>query len=116
MKKIGGNIEADVQIKTTVKNTIGESVETWNTVGSVLGWLDYHLGQSNVNVFNTKIQDTTHFFLCDYYRWVSSATAEDCRMVINGNVYNVLLIDDPMQMHEHLEIYLQYMGGGLGVE
>ena len=26
-------------------------------------------------------------------------------------VYEILLIDDPMHMHEHLEIYLKYIGG-----
>ena len=32
-------------------------------------------------------------------------------MLINGEVYEVLLYDDPVQLHEHLEIYLKYVGG-----
>ena len=32
-------------------------------------------------------------------------------MVIGGKVYEVMLIDDPMELHEQLEIYLKYTGG-----
>ena len=43
------------------------------------------------------------------------ATSENARMIINGSVYHILMIDDPVGMHQHLEIMLQYVGGGLGV-
>lgn len=117
MKKIGGNKESIIQIKTTIKNIIGEPEETWEPSGSVLGYLDfdYSGGASNVNQYNAKVQDTTHFFFCDYFRWNSEWTSENSRMMIDGNIYNILLIDDPMGMQEHLEIYLKYVGGGLGV-
>lgn len=42
-------------------------------------------------------------------------TSENARMFVNGNLYQILLIDDPMGLHKHLEIYLKYVGGGLGV-
>ena len=118
---IGGNITATVQIKTvTGKNVIGESTEAWSDVGSVLGWLDYSTGQNAVNQYNAKLQDTTHYFLCDHSRWIQAVqdqqiTPENCRLVVANNIYNVLLIDDPMELHQHLEIYLKYIGGGLGV-
>lgn len=118
---IGGNIKATVQIKTvTGKNAIGEGTETWTDVGQVLGWLDYASGQNDVNQYNAKLQDTTHFFLCDHSRWIKAVqgqqiTAENCRLQIRNNTYNVLLIDNPMELDQHLEIYLQYIGGGLGV-
>lgn len=115
MKKIGGNKEAAVQIKTTEKNLIGESTESWESSGTVLGFLDYSSGENTVNQYDAKVQDTTHFFFCDYSRWDSEWTSENSRMVIDGNIYNILLIDDPMGMQEHLEIYLKYVGGGLGV-
>lgn len=38
-------------------------------------------------------------------------TSDNARMVVDGKVYEILLIDDPMHMHEHLEIYLKYIGG-----
>ena len=118
---IGGNIYATIQMKVTDGlNDIGEPVETWSDVGSVLGWLDYSTGQNDVNQYNAKLQDTTHYFLCDYSRWIKAVqgqqiTAENCRLQIKGETYNVLLIDNPMELNQHLEIYLQYIGGGLGV-
>lgn len=123
---IGGNITATIQIKSpNGKNAIGEYTESWNTVGTVLGWLDCQSGQSNFNQngvsqYNAKIQDTSHFFLCDHFRWLTATqdvkvTSENSRMILNGETYNVLLIDDPMNLHQHIEVYLQYVGGGLGV-
>ena len=119
---INGNITAVIQKKTTGRNIIGESTESWSDVGIVLGWLDYSYsaGQSSVNQYQAKIQDTTHVFLCDWKKWKdatqdASITSENCRMVINDTVYNVLMIDDPMELHQHIEIYLKYVGGGLGV-
>ena len=38
-------------------------------------------------------------------------TSDNARMVVNGEVYEILLIDDPMNMHDHLEIYLRFIGG-----
>ena len=39
--------------------------------------------------------------------------AENSRMTINGKVYDILLIDNPMEMGSgsQLEIYLKYTGG-----
>lgn len=118
---IGGNITATIQVKTAgKKNVIGESENTWSVVGSVLGWLDYASGQNDLATYNVKIQNTTHYFLCDFTRWKSATqdaevTSENAKLVIDGEVYQILLIDDPMNMHQHLEIYLQYVGSGLGV-
>ena len=118
---IGGNITATIQVKTAgKKNAIGESEKTWSDVGSVIGFLDYASGQNDLATYNAKIQNTTHYFFCDFSRWKSAmqdaeVTSENARMVIDGAIYQILLIDDPMNKHEHLEIYLQYVGGGLGV-
>lgn len=42
---------------------------------------------------------------------VIDVTSENARMVVNGKVYEILLIDDPMELHQHLEIFLRYVGG-----
>ena len=118
---IGGNITATIQVKTAgKKNAIGEAEQTWSDVGSVLGWLDYASGQNDLATYNAKIQNTTHYFLCDVTAWNSATqdadvTAENSRMVIDGEIYQVLLIDNPMNLNQHLEVYLKYVGGGLGV-
>lgn len=143
MKKIGGNITGIFQIKVSDgKNEIGENVESWLDAVRTKGFLDYSSGQNDVNQYQAKIQDTTHFFFCDYdsletvtddFIWDTfnfdediivnmdgdettvKLTSENCRMMIGKDIYNVLLIDDPMGLHQHLEVYLQYIGGGLGV-
>lgn len=118
---IGGNITATIQKKSSNgKNLIGENVDTWDTVGTVLGWLDFMTGQNDVQQYNAKLQDTTHIFMCDYGKWNTavqdaSVTSENSRLILNDQIYNVLMIDDPMELHQHIEINLQYIGGGLGV-
>lgn len=117
MKEIGGNTTALIQIKVDGgKNLIGEQIDLWTDAVIVKGYLDYSAGQNDVNQYNAKIQDTTHFFFCDYDEEIfGNITSENCRLIVNNDVYNVLLIDDPMGLHQHLEIYLKYVGGGLGV-
>ena len=46
-------------------------------------------------------------------RKIVDVTSENARMIIQGTVYEIKLIDDPMGMHQHLEIYLKYVGGDM---
>ena len=113
MIKIGGNISAQLQVKTTTKNSIGESVPKWETRHTLAGFLDLANGDSNRLNFNVKIQESTHYFICDYVA-LNNVVPENSRMMINGKTYDVLLIDNPMEMNHHLEIYLKYTGGQNG--
>ena len=114
MIKIGGNISAQLQVKTTEKNAIGESVPAWETRHTLTGFLDLASGDSKYTNFNAKIQESTHYFICDYVQLDSDIDAENSRMIINGKTYVVMLIDNPMEMNYHLEIYLKYTGGQNG--
>lgn len=114
MNKIGGNTTAVFQVKSTEKNLIGESEKTWVEAQRLTGWLDLQSGDSSTT-YNAKIQESTHIFICDYDD-LEGVTTDNSRVIINGNIYLVNLIDDPMGMKEHLEIYLKYIGGGLGVK
>lgn len=111
MKRISGNVTATVQTKTSVKNSIGENVLTWTDVFTVFGWLDLSSGDSKYTNFSAKIQESTHVFLCDYASDFDSVTSESARMVIDGQVYEILLIDNPMEKNSHQEIYLRFIGG-----
>lgn len=140
MQGIGGNVYAVLQVKDAgTKNAIGERVHGWSDVAAVLGWLDLSAGDSNIMNYNAKVQESTHIFICDYQEltdlqpgWLwspfnlftgiikadqpgeaVSVTSENARMVVNGVVYEIMLIDDPMEMHEQLEIYLRYVGVGV---
>ena len=106
---IGGNTEAILQQKSgSTTNEIGERVQTWSDIHRLRGWLDLQSGDSKYATYDAKLQESTHIFMCDYT--AIDRTATDKRLMVNGNVYDVLLIDDPMELHQHLEIYLKYVG------
>ena len=138
---IGGNITALIQVKDEgKKNAIGERVHQWVDVASTKGFLDLSAGDTKNTTFNAKIQESTHIFLCDFQsfkglsgKWVwnpfsfvngviSTATldeevdvtSENARIIIEGQIYNLQFIDDPMNLHQHLEIYLKFVGGQNG--
>lgn len=138
---IGGNVAGLIQVKDEgQKNLIGERIHEWTDVTSLKGFLDYQGGQNAYQTWDAKVQESTHIFICDFTSlknlsedrvWnpfnltngvikngtqdMIDLTSENGRMVVNGDTYDILMIDDPMGLHKHLEIYLKYVGGGLGV-
>ncbi len=106
---IGGNISALLQRNTEpVSNAIGEQVPAWSDYHTFnAGWLDLSGGDSTY-ANNAKLQESTHIFITDYAEIDKSP--EDKRMIINGVVYDVKYIDDPMELHQQLEIYLKWVG------
>jgi head-tail adaptor len=113
MKGIGGNTTATIQVSTTTKNTIGEQVKAWETVQTLRGWLDLSSGEARYRVYNAKVQESSHVFVCDYVDLDSRISAENARLIHNGAVYDITLIDNPMGLKSgsQLEIYLKYTGG-----
>lgn len=117
---IGGNTTAILQVSTTTKNAIGERTSTWHNVWEHKGFLDFQSGDSKHTSFNAKIQESTHVFVCDYKPipdtfevdgQIVQVSAENSRMVANSKRYDVLLIDNPMELNQQLEIYLKFTGG-----
>ena len=113
MKGIGGNIKATIQVYTSVKNDIGEHVKTWTDAQTIKGWLDLSSGEARFTTYHAKIQESTHVFISDYVSLDSRITAESSQMVINGKRYDILLIDNPMELGtgSQLEFYLKFTGG-----
>lgn len=110
---IGGNIEGLLQAKKGfVKNAIGEKEPNWETTKNLFGFLDLMGQTTNRNNFKTKLEESTHIFICDYFTLDKELKkAENKRLIVDDEVYEVLLIDDPMNLHNHIEIYLKYVGG-----
>lgn len=108
---IGGNTIAEIKVRSTCRNRIGEAEETWTTVQSIKGFLDLQSGDSNHTSYNAKVQESTHIFIADYVPLDERIKAETSMIVVNGGKYDVMLIDDPMGLHKHYEIYLKYTGG-----
>ena len=102
---IGGNTTAALQISTTTKNEIGEGVKSWKTVNEIKGFLDLSSGDSKYDTFNAKIQESTHVFVSDWKQIDASVKAENSRIVVNGEGYDVMLSDDPMGLHRQCESY-----------
>ncbi len=124
---VGGNLWGSIQVKVKAgcMNKIKEHVPVWQECMKLYGWLDLSAGDSDRSAFSAKIQESTHIFICDYQPMtVKTAvgeqevdvniSSENARMVIDGLVYDVLLIDNPMNRNEHYEIYLKYVGGQNG--
>lgn len=113
MNGIGGNLTAEIQVQTTTKNRIGEYEKSWATVQRLRGWLDRMDGTSNYRTFSAKMQQSTHVFVADYKPLNKKITAENARIVIDGKRYDIMLIDNPMELKSgsQLEIYLKYTGG-----
>ena len=115
MANIGGNITGVIQTKTIVgKNAIGEAQHAWADAFSQIGWLGMQSGGYQRSTYNAKIEETSHVFLCDYHEGIYALAAQDTRMIIKGFVYDVLLIDNPDEMCEQLEIYLKRVGAWHG--
>lgn len=108
---IGGNLYAKLQKRSGTVNAIGEMEESWEDSLTIKGWLDLSGGDSKYNSNDAKIQESTHIFLMEYMNIPAELTAENTRLLINGKTYDVMLIDDPMERHRQIEIYLKYTGG-----
>ena len=114
MANIGGNIYGVIQTCTSEKNTLREVENTWKDAFHWPGWLGLQSGDSKYSNHNAKLEESTHVFLCDYHSGIYALAGENTRMIIKGMVYDVLLIDNPDEMDEQLEIYLRKVGAWNG--
>ena len=111
MRGIKGNVVGEIQINVATRNEIGEHVPSWTTIQTIQGFLDYITGEANRINYNAKIQESTHVFVSDYVALDFRIEAEKVRMIINHKIYDVTLIDNPMELNAQLEIYLKHVGG-----
>ena len=114
MRKVKGNTLCVIQKATSSKNKIGEAVNVWTDAASVSGVLSLQSGDSKYSTFNAKIEESTHIFICDFDSSVFSLSDSNVRCIINGKMYDVLLIDNPDLLDIQLEIYLRLVGGQNG--
>lgn len=113
MGHINGNTKAVVQIREVETDEYKADRIRWKDAFPVSGILDLLDGGVNLKMMS-RIEDADYIFMCDYFVPAYNGeklTAENSRFLIGGEVYEVKLFDDPMNLHEHLEIYLKYLGG-----
>lgn len=108
---VGGNITATIQIKILTENDIGEKVAEWvDEIEYVKGWLDYAGGGANNQSHKTKSEESTHTWLCDFDSRLRELDITRCRFVCRNQIYEIKHVDDPMELHDHLEISLKLVG------
>lgn len=107
MRKVKGNKNAVIEVKTVVKNDIGEGVETWAESATITGWLDLSSGSADYTTYNAKIQESTHVFITDT---ILNLEECECRLICDGKTYEITLFDNPMELNYHTEIFLKYTG------
>lgn len=115
MGHIEGNTQARIQIRSVEPDEYSLDRVVWKDVfpQPLTGVLDL-TGADVSHRLMKRVEDADYIFLCDHFDLKveeKRLSTENSRMLIDGGVYEVLLYDDPMQMHEHLEIYLKYIGG-----
>ncbi len=109
MRKIGGNTACTLRNKSDYTiNTIGEKIPVESDYLTLNGFLDLVNGDSRYTNYNSKIQESDHVFICDYVN--IGKNASELVAVINNQRYDVTLIDNPMGLNYHLEIFLRYVG------
>lgn len=113
MGHIDGNTKATVQIKEIMQDEYQADLAGWKDAFSIRGVLDLLDGGVSLKLMS-RIEDADYIFLCDYFLPEYNGkklTASNSRLLIDDEVYEVVLFDDVMRLHEHLEIYLKYLGG-----
>ena len=105
---IGGNTDLVLKTKSAGENSIGEKESSWLDYKTIHGFLDYMSGEAGRTNYNSKIEESSHVFVCDYVD--IDKTEAELRAFHNNKEFDVTLIDDPMGLHKHLEIFLKYIG------
>ena len=105
MSKIGGNVDCVLKYETFTTSIIGERVKDWVNLQTIHGFLDLMNNGKDFATYNKAMEDSTHVFICDYVSISKSAT--ELKATINGKDYDVTYIDNPMELHKHLEIFLK---------
>lgn len=120
MKSIGGNIELVLKRKNGfTTNEIGERIPSYIDYITLNGYLDMSNTITSHSTYNAKVQDSSHYFVCDYVEFPTFtdekglsrvAVPSDLKAYCNGKEYDVLWVDNPMELNYQYEIYLEYKG------
>lgn len=91
---------------TKKDNGIGGHIETERELFRIQGYLDLVTGDET-NTNNAFIQESSHILISDYREDISN---KNWIIDSKNNRYDIVLVDDPVSMHDHLEIYLKFIG------
>ena len=115
MRKIEGNTACVLMtMGEPYTNPIGEKVTNWANACEFTGILSLQAGDSNYSTHKTKLEESSHILICEYDAEIYAYADQNTRIIAKDRMYDVLLIDNPDELDEHLEIYLRYVGGQNG--
>lgn len=115
MRKVKGNTPFVIQKQGEFAvNAIGEKEQTWVDTVTFFGVLGLQTGDSKYTNYNAKIQESSHVLVCDFEPDIYALADINTRLICKGRTYDVLYIDNPDELDEHLEIYLRLVGGQNG--
>jgi len=109
MKSIGGNITCKLMTRVTERTSIGTTNSSLVDHMELLGFLDLRGETTSRTDFSAKMFDGTHIFLCDYVD-IEKSIRDVVFVDHKGREYDVMAIDNPMELDYHLEIYLRRVG------
>jgi len=108
---IGGNVTCQLMKNVSVANAIGEQVRILEPFMNLRGYLDLRGETTDRERFKGKLEQTTNVFVMDFVEIdvdIRSVTFVDHK----GRKYDVLLIDNPMELNRQIEIYLERVQHG----
>lgn len=113
MLKIKGNATGAIVVSQTgSKNEYGER-EHKTTEIVVKGYLDMSGSDARRNIYDAKVEESTHIFICNYSEDIAGLRGKEemCSFKFKGLDYDLLYIDNVMELNEHMELYLKRAGG-----
>lgn len=97
-------ITAEVHRKVvTDRNSLDELVYSFEKVAEVDGFLDLISGDRS-NLQNAEIEQSSHLFITFDF---SQELTIDERLFYKGKYYEITFVDNPMELNDHLEVYLK---------
>lgn len=97
-----------IQTKTQTPDGIGGLLETWDDYTTVQGYIDLTTGTDLNTMQNAYTEQSTHIAVIPEY---TAGINDDMRVVDEtGRWYSITYVDDPVGVHHHLELYLNYGG------
>lgn len=113
---IGGNINLDLKVKTGeyTLNDIGERIPKTITYATLFGFLDMSTVDTKHSTYHTKLEESDYIFICDYVELPKIngklPNTSQLTATCNNKEFDVILIDNPMELNKQYEIYLRYKG------
>lgn len=100
-----------IQERQQTDDGIGGFEESWVDFKPVSGYLDLITGTNQNTLQNAFTEQSTHILVVPEY---TNGITDKMRVIdANQRWYSVTYVDDPVGIHDHIELYLTY-GGVLG--